>query len=191
MTRDTTSENIEVTIRESTANYFSGVVFVIATIVFGVPFALIWSWQALVAAFRSFLSHYLFLFLAIIIGMVLHEALHGFTWARFCRNGVRSIRYGMKWQALAPYAQCNETLPIRAYRLGCVMPGVVLGIIPALIAVVIGNSWLLGFGIFFTAGAAGDFLILLNLRSFNTSYDVLDHPEKIGCLVSKSSRLKK
>jgi hypothetical protein len=181
-------ENIEVTIRESTANYFSGMVFVIAAIIFGIPFALIWSWKALAGAFRLFLTEYLVLFLAVILGMVLHEALHGFTWARFCRHGIKSIRYGIKWQALAPYAQCNEALHIDAYRVGCFMPGLILGIVPGVIAVIIGNGWLLVFGIFFTAGAAGDFLILWNLRPYSASYDVLDHPEKIGCLVFKSSR---
>lgn len=178
--------NIEVTIRERTANYFSGVVFVLASTVFGVPFSLLWGTNAFIDAFRDFLSGYLILFLAISIGIILHEALHGLTWAWFCRGGSRSIRYGIKWQALAPYAQCSETLPIRAYRLGCAMPGLVLGIVPAVAAVIAGNGWLLAFGIFFTAGAAGDFFILWKLRPYSASHKVLDHPEKIGCMVSKS-----
>jgi hypothetical protein len=175
----------EITIRERAANYFSGVVFVIAVILYGIPFALAWNWEALTRSFHSFLTHYWVLFLAITFGMILHEALHGFTWAWFCKQGRHSIRYGIKWQALAPYAQCDEVLPIMGYRLGCMMPGIVLGVIPALLGIFTGSGWLLVFGIFFTAGAAGDFLILWKLRPYNRSHEVLDHPSKIGCIVKR------
>jgi hypothetical protein len=178
-------DSTELTVHERTANYFSGVVFVVAVGVFGVPFALVWGWKSLILAFQLFLTQYLILAISILLGVVLHEALHGLTWAFFCKEGTRSIRYGIKWAALAPYAQCNEILPINRYRLGAIMPCVALGIVPAVMSVFIGNGWLLMFGIFFTAGAAGDFLILWKLRPYDAGHRVLDHPEKIGCLVSK------
>ncbi|WP_018479646.1 DUF3267 domain-containing protein [Pontibacter roseus] len=118
-----------------------------------------------------------------VVGAVVHELLHGFTWAIFCKNGLKSIRYGVHWKALTPYCHCTEVLPLKQYAMGGMMPGLVMGLLPALAGIVTGHFLLFLFGLFFSMAAAGDLLILWMLRHQRTTDLVQDHPEKIGCYV--------
>jgi hypothetical protein len=93
----------------------------------------------------------------IIIGIVFHEIIHGITWSRFANGGFRSIRFGILWRELTPYCHCEETLLVRHYRIGTIMPAIILGIVPSLMAYFTGNVWLIAFGVFFTMAAAGDY----------------------------------
>lgn len=63
------------------------------------------------------------------------------------------------------------------------MPAIILGFLPAIWAITTGNFYLLCFGIFFTMGAAGDFMILMILKNENPEDLVLDHPSEAGCFV--------
>jgi hypothetical protein len=177
----------EVIIDETKANYFSFIIFFAAGLLFGVPFSLLWGKAHVVNSFKLFLSDYVTLGATLIGGIILHEALHGFTWALFCKRGLKSIQYGILWKALAPYAHCKEKLPINGYRLGGAMPGLVVGLLPGVLSLFTGSSWLLMTGIFFTGGAAGDILVLWHLRHFKSRIYVQDHPHKIGFIVSENS----
>ena len=63
------------------------------------------------------------------------------------------------------------------------MPAIVLGIVPSIVAMIIGNFPLILFGMFFTFAASGDFLIVWMLCKENNRSMVLDHPSKIGCII--------
>ncbi|RDV13746.1 DUF3267 domain-containing protein [Pontibacter diazotrophicus] len=162
-----------------------------AMLVLLVPYVLLWPEQFSSATIEGLVMVYggriLFLpflmMLVFIPGAVVHELLHGLTWAAFCKNGVRSIKYGIHWKALSPYCHCEEVLPLKPYILGGVMPGVVMGILPAVTGIVIGNPWVFFFGLFFTLAAAGDMLVLWMLRHCQPTDLVQDHPDKIGCFV--------
>ncbi len=71
------------------------------------------------------------------------------------------------------------------YRFGSVLPAIVLGFIPSIIAIVLGNLGLMIFGFLFTFAASGDFLILWLLRKEKSNVLVVDHPEKVGCIILK------
>lgn len=118
-----------------------------------------------------------------VVGAVVHELLHGLTWAFFCRHGLRSIRYGVYWKLLTPYCHCKEVLPLRQYMLGGAMPGLVMGLLPLLAGFCWGSLWLYAFGLFFSMAAGGDLLVLWMLRRRHKDDLVQDHPEKIGCYV--------
>jgi hypothetical protein len=60
------------------------------------------------------------------------------------------------------------------------MPCVILGIIPSIVAMFIGNLPLLAWGIFFIAAAAGDIWMTWLLRKENPKSMVLDHPSEAG-----------
>jgi hypothetical protein len=158
-------EPAEQIIPDSKANIASVIIFVLSFLTYGSAYGTLWGFNNVFFEFRHFLTSYLTLIMTLSGGMILHEFLHGFTWAQFCHGGLRSIRYGIKWYALAPYAHCIEPLPIRGYRLGGRMPGLVLGIVPALFGIIVGNGWALMTGIFFTSGAAGDLMIIWKLRN--------------------------
>ena len=76
-------------------------------------------------------------------------------------------------------------MKLKHYRLGGVMPYVILGIVPSLISLISGNSAMLLFGIVFTFAAGGDLTILWLLRKEDRNEIVQDHPDKIGCFILK------
>lgn len=116
-------------------------------------------------------------------GILLHELLHGAAWAHYGRKSLRVITFGVHWKTLTPYAHCREPITVEAYRIGAAVPAIVLGIIPGILAIFGGMPVLLFPAIIFTAAAAGDFLILWMLRRERAGAEVLDHPDRAGCLV--------
>lgn len=173
------------------ANLF-GLVFLIPFIIFmGLPYYFLWPEQftldqvEIYLAARDALStlDFVLVFFTLFMGIVAHELLHGIGWVLFIKNGWNSISFGMVWQYLTPYCHCKEVLSIGAYRFGSMLPALVLGIFPFIVALVYGNIILMAFAFFFTVSAGGDFLILWLLRNEKSGTMVLDHPEKIGCIV--------
>jgi len=120
---------------------------------------------------------------AALLGIVLHEMLHGVTWALAGRRPFSSIRFGFNVATLTPYAHFKDPLPANAYRLGAAMPGLALGVLPLLIAIATGNGWLAGFGMLFLVAAGGDILILWMLRHVPATSTIQDHPSQPGCIV--------
>lgn len=118
-----------------------------------------------------------------IVGIVVHELIHGIVFAVFSKRGFKSVSFGILWKSLTPFCHCKEALSVRQYMISTMMPAIVLGLVPALIAIVTGSVALLLFGVFFTLAAGGDFLILYLLRNEPSEFLVQDHPEKIGCFV--------
>jgi hypothetical protein len=123
------------------------------------------------------------LILILVGGIILHELLHAAAWAHYGQKPLSCITFGIHWATLTPYAHCRETLTVEAYRIGAVVPAILLGIIPSALAIFYGVGWLLFPGIIFTAAAGGDMLILWLLRKESAAGLVLDHPTRAGCLV--------
>ena len=71
------------------------------------------------------------------------------------------------------------------------MPSIILGLLPAIVAIYIGNFGLLLFGIFFTMAACGDFLVINLLRKENMKSFVQDHPSEAGCYIYRKNIWKK
>ena len=170
-----------------------GLLILIPTIlVFALPYYFVWrnqfSSEAMLSFIKSFtfVSYLLFLakyFLILIGGIILHELIHGITWAFYAKRGFKSIKFGVLWKMMTPYCHCSEPLKVYQYIVGGIMPAFLLGIIPSIIAIVIGNLGLLIFGIFFTMAASGDFMIINLLRKENPLDYTLDHPSEAGCYI--------
>ncbi len=189
----TTAHNTqkEVTISAGKANLY-GLIFLMPLImVLGLPYCYLWPEQFTSEKFRSYLAaRELLTFLDISIGVlimlsgaVMHELLHGLGWSYYSKKGWKSIHFGIVWKFLTPYCHCNEPLRVKAYRIGSVLPAVILGFIPSFIAILSGNLWLMVFGFFFSFAAGGDFLILWLIRNESPSDLALDHPDQIGCII--------
>lgn len=118
-----------------------------------------------------------------ILGIVAHEAIHVISWAVASRRPLSAIAVGMQWRSLAPYAHPRDPMGVRAYRIGAAMPGLVLGLLPAVAAIVLGRPFLLVFGLFFTIAAGGDALVLWLIRGVSPAKSVQDHPTRAGCIV--------
>lgn len=133
----------------------------------------------------SFRGYIVFL-LALIFLTVLHEVIHGLTWGFFAQGHLHAINFGVIWKALTPYCTCTEPLTKWQYVVGVVMPTLIVGFVPAVIAVVIGNSWLMALSAVMILAGGGDFLILwkiLLFKSQNKEILYYDHPYECGFVV--------
>jgi hypothetical protein len=114
------------------------------------------------------------------LGITAHEFIHGVFWAFFTKRGFRSIRFGILKQYLTPYCHSKEPLKVWQYITGAVMPAVLLGFLPIILSIVAGSmSWLI-FGIFFTAAAGGDFIMIRMLIREPMTAWVEDHASEAG-----------
>ena len=180
--------------------YVLSLIFMLFIIVIYVlPYMLIWG-ESFFTSFRYYVldrkyqwdSAFFYLLLLrdlfrvslfLIIGAALHELLHAVLWIFFTKKGIRSIRFGITESDFSPYIHCTEPLPVWVYQIGTVLPGLVLGIIPAVWAILAGRFWLLMFGFFFSWAASGDFIILYMIRNLKKNILVYDHPQKVGCYI--------
>jgi len=145
-------------------------------------YAAVQGWSGFHAA-ASILRTPVILVLVLVSGIILHELLHAAAWAHYGQKSLSAITFGVHWATLTPYTHCRETLTVEAYRIGALVPAVLLGLVPSALAIFWGMPWMLFPGIIFTSAAAGDFLILWILRKEPANALVLDHPSRAGCLV--------
>jgi len=119
-----------------------------------------------------------------IISIPIHELLHGLGWMLFCKNGKKSISFGVIWKYLTPYCHCSEPLSIGRYCFGTLVPCMILGLIPAIAALFSGSVVLLAVGVFNILAAGGDLTIVCMLIKYiGKKVLILDHPSECGCAV--------
>lgn len=143
----------------------------------------LYGWSTLMADILIIFEHPLILLLLFIVGIVAHEGIHAIGWAWLDTIDLDKIRFGFHWHTVTPYVHCEVPVTVHSYRIGTALPGIVLGVIPFLLSLMLQNGWLLGFGTLFTLAAGGDFLILWLLRKAPSRVRVQDHPDRIGCRV--------
>ncbi|MCB9425605.1 MAG: DUF3267 domain-containing protein [Flavobacteriales bacterium] len=130
-----------------------------------------------------------YLVAAIVLGsIVVHELIHGLTWAYLTGKGMKAIKFGVKWSMLTPYCHCTEPMLIKHYKIGGLMPGVVLGVIPFTISLITGDISTFFFSLFNTTGAVGDFMMLYVMRGQKNTDYAQDSSEIIGCYVYTSEK---
>lgn len=174
--------------REYTLNFIQANVYALAlyipiTAAFILPYAWFYGWPALGTDILKFFINIPVFVISLIAGTVAHESIHALCWSWMDDIPWKKIHFGFKWKVLTPYVHCPEPVEVTNYRWGVAMPGIVLGIIPYLLALFFQNGWLLGFGLFFTLAAGGDILILWLLRNVSKGAMVQDHPQKVGCAI--------
>jgi hypothetical protein len=123
------------------------------------------------------------LILAVLLGIILHELIHGLSWVIFGRKPSSMVKFGFQWKTLTPYAHLKEPVEVNAYRLGAFMPGFILGILVYILSLVLGNGDLFWFSLIHTSSAGGDWLILWLIRHVKAGRQVEDHPTNAGCYV--------
>lgn len=162
------------------------------TVAYVLPFYLLWgqryTWDGVKAAIDNGMGAAGgWALLILLCGIVVHELVHGITWAVYAKSGFRSIRFGVLWKMLTPYCHCKEPLQLRHYLLGAIMPAMVLGFVPAVLALAMGSAKVLVFALFFTMAAMGDFMIIQLIRKEPADTMVLDHPSEAGCYVFRKA----
>lgn len=177
----------ELTITPGQAHLRSFAYFLPAAILFVFLFYMLWPERLSLSNYKSSFPGIGVVVSIMVTGIVVHELIHGLTWAIFAPSGFRSIRFGILWKSMTPYCHCREPLPVRPYCIGAAMPGIILGILPMVVSLASGSIALLAFGLFFTLAAGGDIMIIRMLIGTDRNHLVQDHPSKIGCLIYKKS----
>ncbi|MFD2445016.1 DUF3267 domain-containing protein [Bacillus sp. CGMCC 1.16607] len=117
------------------------------------------------------------------LSIILHELLHAFGFAVIGKAGWHSIKIGVMWKQMMPYAHCKVPITVKSYRFSLLLPLVITGLIPLIIGFTIGNGILVILGTLLTQSAGGDILIYQLLKSYPRDAIVRDHPKEIGCEV--------
>ncbi len=129
----------------------------------------------------------LWMFLVVfMILIVVHELIHGFTWGMFAKSKLKAIAFGFIWQYLTPYCTCKEPLKKHQMVLGSLMPTIVLGIVPGILAAVFGWVSVLYMGCLLIVGGGADIVIATKILLYKSKgKDTLfyDHPYKVGTIV--------
>ncbi len=136
-------------------------------------------------AFSRGIDTLLFL-IALALLVFAHEGIHGLTWSRIAEHGFRDIEFGFMREYLTPYCTCLTALPKGGYVLGGLMPLVLLGVLPTILAICLGSPLLLMIGLVMIVAAGGDILIvfeLLRYRSDAREQLIYDHPTQAGCVI--------
>ncbi len=167
----------EYTMKMGIANLISIVMIIPIAVIIVIPFILIWDFARFQNGLEILVDDAIIYFLG---GIIVHELLHGLVWACFSPNRFKSIKFGVKWKYLAPYCHCTEPLKVKHYKIGIVMPLIIMGLIPSLIGLIIGHGAIFAFGFIAICVASGDILGLYLLKNLESNAYVSDHPEKIG-----------
>ena len=118
--------------------------------------------------------------------IVVHELIHGLSWAVFTEHHGKDIEFGFMKQYLTPYCTCRVPLGKGQYIFGALMPLLVLGIVPMIAGILAGSLPILLLGIIMADAAAGDILIvwkILRYRSDAGSIVYIDHPTQAGGVI--------
>jgi hypothetical protein len=119
----------------------------------------------------------------LLLGIVVHEVIHGVAWAFFGGLPLKRIRFGLAASTLTPYAHALDPLPAGAYRLGALLPAILLGVVPFAVGTAVGSLVLALYGMAFVFAAGGDLLVLWLIRKVGRNVRVQDHPTRAGCIV--------
>ena len=92
------------------ANIFAVVIMVVAAIVFLVLFFWIWAGKKPISELLGGFGDWSITFILVIVGIVVHELIHGITWACYAKSGWKSISFGVMWKLLTPYCHCDEPM---------------------------------------------------------------------------------
>jgi hypothetical protein len=124
------------------------------------------------------------IFLAIAIPLVIiHELIHGLFYSFYAENGFKSLKFGFIPKKQIAYCDCTEPLRIDHFRIGLIMPLILMGLIPTIIALFIGKFLLLLWGILFIAAAGVDIMGCLKLsKEKNDSWIIFRTPEMAGAI---------
>lgn len=172
----------DLTMSTAKAQLYGGLAFLTAAPLLAWPFYRFWGFS-MQAVIHSGVNPLLWFVVAVLVGVVVHELIHGYTAIWY--GGIRrqDAKFGVQWQTLTPYFHSSVPLTVQKYRWVIVMPLFVLGVLPYVLALLTGNTWLTVFGVFFILAASGDLMILWLMRHLHPDTMVQDHPTKVGLIV--------
>ncbi len=125
----------------------------------------------------------LLIVLAMLVLIVVHELIHGITWALFADHHFGDIEFGFMKEYLTPYCTCKCPLTKGKYIIGALMPLLILGLLPMAVGIGSGSFFWLLLGIIMTVSAGGDIMIVMMIMKYKSQAEdilYLDHPTQAG-----------
>lgn len=121
--------------------------------------------------------------LVLLVSVLLHELVHVAGFLLLAGAPRRAVRLGFNRRTLTPFACCGQPVSARAYRGTALLPALVLGLGPALVAAATGWGALALWSWAMLAVAGGDVAAVWAIRHVPATTLVLDHPARVGCRV--------
>jgi hypothetical protein len=117
--------------------------------------------------------------------IIAHEGLHALPGVFFSKKGFKSVKLGfLSYKKLfSPFCHVKEVLRINHFRVICVLPMIILGIIPATISLIIGNVSLMIVATIMILAGLGDFSFIWKLRKEKGDDFVYDLPDEAGFII--------
>ena len=170
----------EFVINETQISKFALIFFLVVFLFLYLPFTLFWGWRYCFYGLKEILKDLIFWIIPIII---LHEGLHGLIWALLNPSGFKSIKFGFNRDLLSPFTHCNIPINKYVYLIGGMSPLFFMGIIPAIISFINGNSYWYILSLFCIWTAAGDIISCYYILKVPDNYKIQDHPHKLGFIL--------
>jgi hypothetical protein len=124
-----------------------------------------------------------------IIGLFAHELIHGLFFGLFAKDGFKAIKICWIKKSYTFGCFCRNELKIKHFIIGTIMPMIILGIIPAIISIIIGNIPLLVFGILYISASGGDMLIIKYVIKENKDDWILSKEGIVGFYIYRKKKL--
>lgn len=154
---------------------------IISVIVLGL-YCLIWGGTSLLTATMYF-RHLEIVLPIIFISIFIHEGLHWLGYVGFAHLPWKTVHLGFNLRYVAPYVHADSPVTASAYKRLVALPGVILGVIPALVGIAGESGLMTLYGLIMLLGAVGDLTILWKIRRVSADSLVIDHPTRAGCWV--------
>ena len=174
----------DLTVEAKKANLWGSLYGLLLAVLFAIPFFFLLPRDAFHRS-DDFIWKYVILIVSYVAAIVVHELIHGATWAMFTPDKWKNISFGVLWKTLNPYCTCNQPLTRGQYLAGLLAPCVVLGLVPCVVSWFNHSGWILAFGFVMTMSAGGDLLIGSLILKTRTPPETLyyDHPTQIGLVL--------
>ncbi len=122
-------------------------------------------------------------FVYALVLVLLHEGVHAIAWKWASGLPWSAFSFGIQWKTVTPYCHSNTPMPVKAYRIGALMPLILTGLLPWVIAVIVQDVDLANASALLISGAGGDLFILWSIRDLPASVLLQDHDTQAGCIV--------
>lgn len=84
------------------------------------------------------------------------------------------------WSHLAPYCHCEDAITAKQYRIVLLMPTLLLGFLPMLTGLIVGNFLVFFAGVMLVWGGVGDITAYFLTKKVSGDTLIVDHPNKVG-----------
>lgn len=148
-----------------------------------IPYQLRWGFFAPRLPVGRELAALLGMLLLLAVGLLAHEATHLLGYRLFTGAPRGAVRLCLGRFPLSPQVCCDAAVRAAAYRRMLLLPALLLGLLPGIVAVAAGWWVLLVWSVWMLVAAAGDFAAVWAMRGLSDYAPVRAHPSRAGCLI--------